>query len=808
MIKSFRFIQIGLAVTALFACIAVFGSPKPNVILIMTDDQGYSDVGFNGNPILKTPIMDEFASEATVFDHFYAWPVCSPTRASLMTGRYAHRTGVIDTQEGMSILPPSEVTIAEVLKEAGYNTGIFGKWHLGDNAPARPIDQGFDKSLVHVGGMIGAPYSPLDANSYFEPVLVENGVEKQFEGYCVDIFTDEAVDFIRSSKDEPFFLYLAQNTPHHPLTVAESYAKPYLDAGLSVDTSHYYGMITNIDDNFGKVIDVLEETGTFDDTLIIFLGDNGTSSLHSQDDLWESGLRGRKTYVYENGIRVPMFIKLPGDSKAGSRLNDRATVEDVMPTILDVCGLTTPVQMDGISLLPLLTGESANLPDRNFYYQFHRGTSPDRYRNICVVSGNYKLVQPVGRGVQPFSLDTMQFELYDLEKDPLEENDIAAKHPEIVARMRADYDAWFDDVCSSGFDQVPTWIGAEGQGKVMLSRQDWRGGGLFDGDLGTYEMDVRSAGVYRITCRWSELLKEAHPATLKIGDQVLKKDILYAEAQCRFDAVYLPEGPCQLEAWVEIDGKKNGFRFIEIEKLSTQELFEQADATDWTTTFSDSCTDDWTEQWSLDGEVGQVTTGSDGMTLTAGPEFRNDAHHMVLWTKDVFEGDVKIEYEYTRQDNETRCVNILYIQATGSGEGPYSEDIFEWSELRRVPAMRSYYDNMNTYHISYAAFPNDEDTTSYIRGRRYMPHRTGLEGTAMAPDYFPIGLFKPGVPHKITVIKKDRDIFMKVENAEPTSYYHMSNQDLPPILEGRIGLRHMFTRSARYKDFRVSVPGQ
>ena len=793
------------------AATPLFGGPgaqRPNVILILTDDQGYSDVGFNGNPIVETPILDKFASEATIFDRFYACPVCSPTRASLMTGKYALRTGVIDTQEGMSILRPSEATIAEVLKEAGYRTGMFGKWHLGDNAPARPIDQGFDRSLVHVGGMIGAPYSPLDANSYFDPVLIEDGVEKQFEGYCVDLFTDEAIDFIRSSKDEPFFVYLAINTPHHPLTVAESYAKPYLDAGLSVDTAHFYGMITNIDDNFGKVLHALDQTGALDNTVIIFLGDNGTSSLHKQDDLWESGLRGRKTYVYENGIRVPMFIKLPGSKRSGSRLDDRASVEDIMPTILDACGLSTSVKMDGLSLVPLLEDESANLPDRNLYYQFHRGVRPDRYRNVCVVSSQYKLVQPAGRGVEPFSPDTIQFELYDLEKDPFEKNDIAGKYPEIVARMKADYDNWFDDVCSSGFDQVPTWIGADGQGKVCLTRQDWRGGGLFDGDLGYYEIDVRSAGTYRITCRWSELLKEAHPATLKIGDKVLHKDILYAEAQCRFDQVYLPAGPCQLEAWVEIDGKKNGFRFIEIEKLSEQELFEAADKRHWDQVLTDPCTGNWKDNWFLDGEVGKVTTGPQGMTLTAGPEFRNDAHHMVLWTHDVFEGDLKIEYEYTRLDDETKCVNILYIQATGSGKAPYAEDISEWSELRRVPAMRMYFDNMHAYHVSYAAFPNDEDTTSYIRARRYMPHRTGLDGTELHPDYFPEGLFMTGVPHKITVIKKDRDIFMRVESAGHTSYHHMSNTDLPPVLEGRIGLRHMFTRSARYKNFRISMPEQ
>lgn len=240
--------------------------------------------------------------------------------------------------------------------------------------------------------------------------------------------------------------------------------------------------------------------------------------------------------------------------------------------------------------------------------------------------------------------------------------------------------------------------------------------------------------------------------------------------------------------------------------MTEEKLFEAAEQGQWKQVFTDSGTDDWTDRWFLDGEVGKVTTGPDGMELTAGPEFRNDAHHMVLWTKTVFEGDLKIEYDYTRLDNETRCVNILYIQATGSGEEPFVKDVANWNDLRRIPAMRMYYDHMNTYHISYAAFPNNEDTTSYIRARRYMPNQTGLKGTELEPTYFPEGLFKPGVPHKITVIKKDRDVFMRVKNPEQEFYCHMSNPELPVIREGRVGLRHMFTRSARYGNFRISVP--
>ncbi|MFP6643369.1 MAG: DUF1961 family protein [Candidatus Latescibacterota bacterium] len=240
--------------------------------------------------------------------------------------------------------------------------------------------------------------------------------------------------------------------------------------------------------------------------------------------------------------------------------------------------------------------------------------------------------------------------------------------------------------------------------------------------------------------------------------------------------------------------------------VADREAFEKADSNQWKGVFSDACTGDWNQRWFLDGEVGTVRTGPEGMELTSGPEYKNHAHHMVLWTKEVFEGDLKIEYDYTRLDAETRCVNILYIQATGSGEKPYVKDITKWNELRRVPAMRMYFDHMNTYHISYAAFPNDEDSTSYIRARRYMPNKTGLKGSDLEPDYFPRGLFSTGVPHRITVIKTERDIHIRVKNQEEELYCHMTNPDLPPVTEGRIGLRQMFTRSARYRNISISVP--
>jgi arylsulfatase/arylsulfatase A len=541
-----------------------FTSERPNVLLVITDDQGYCEIGFNGNPVVKTPVLDSLAFNSVVFDNFYAYPVCSPTRAALMTGKHALRTGVTDTQEGMSILRPSEITIAEALKTAGYKTGLFGKWHLGDNVPTRPIDQGFERSLTFVGGMIGAPYNPMDGNAYFNPILIDDGVEKRFKGYCADIFTDHTIDFIRSSGDARFFAYLAFNTPHHPLTVEDRYANPYRKAGLSEETSRYYGMISNIDDNIGRVLDALKISGTLDNTMIIFLGDNGPSGRLKE--LWNHGLRGYKCHVYENGIRVPMFIKLPGISTQGHRLKNLTSAEDIMPTILEICQLTTPTRLDGQSLMPLLADPSASWPDRSFYFRFHRGVRPDQYRNIAVRNGAYKLVQPIGIG-KSFDPTNMAFELYDLSTDPFEQNNIESQYPEILNQLKTDYDNWFAEVCSAGFDPVRTWIGSDLQNPVMLTRQDWRGGGLFDGDLGYFNLDIKTTGIYRITCRWSNLLKKTHPVTIKLNDRIIEKEMLYAESECRFDEVTLSEGPCRLEAWVEIDGQKCGFRFVEIEKL-------------------------------------------------------------------------------------------------------------------------------------------------------------------------------------------------------------------------------------------------
>lgn len=224
----------------------------------------------------------------------------------------------------------------------------------------------------------------------------------------------------------------------------------------------------------------------------------------------------------------------------------------------------------------------------------------------------------------------------------------------------------------------------------------------------------------------------------------------------------------------------------------------------WKEVFYDSCTGDWQKFWFLDGKKAVIEHSLNGMDFYAGKTFKDDSCHAVLWTKDSFAGDIKIEFNYTRLDRENRCVNILYLQATGMDEGPYHKDISLWNELREIPSMSQYFDKMHTYHISYAAFNHDEVShPGYIRARRYMA--SGLEGTDLNPDYDPEDFFEYGVRHKMTVIKSGHHLYLHIDNGSKSKLCHWHNTALPSINEGRIGLRHMFTRAARYSDIRIAV---
>jgi len=540
---------------------------RPNVLLIMTDDQGYGDLGAHGNPKIKTPNLDKFVSQSVRLKNFYVSPVCAPTRASLLTGRYNFRTAVVDTYLGRAMMHPDEVTLAEVLAGAGYRTGIFGKWHLGDNAPLRPIDQGFREALVIKGGGIGQPADPPGGSSYFDPVLQDNGKGVRYKGYCSDIFTQAAIDFLSADGDHPFFAYLAFNCPHDPLEAPEPELSTYKAMDLTIggfpqlgqpipaalaappdSVARVYAMVTNIDANVGKILKVLDDRRIAGNTIVVFMTDNGPAQVR-----FNAGLRGWKGSVYDGGIHVPCYIRWPGQLPAGLIVDRIAAHIDLMPTLLAACDVAPPrdLKLDGKSLLLLLRGtQTAGWPDRTLFFQWHRGDWPEAGRAFAARSQTYKLVRreplPGARGKPPL-------ELYDMEHDPLELHNVAALQPDVVARMHANYQDWFKDVTSTrGSEPVRIELGGTRENPTFLTRQDWRGplAGWNPNDLGFWEVQVARAGSFDITLHFAP---RRFPTTVHVSlSGTSREQTLGAGAnECAFKSMPVHAGPGRLEAWVE-----------------------------------------------------------------------------------------------------------------------------------------------------------------------------------------------------------------------------------------------------------------
>ncbi len=521
---------------------------RPNIVLVMTDDQGWAQLGMRGDPVLKTPHLDKLAEESVELTRFYVSPVCAPTRASLMTGRYNYRTGVVDTWLGRALMAWDEVTIAELLLENGYRTGIFGKWHLGDNYPMRAMDQGFETAIVHRGGGIKQPADPPGAD-YFDPILFHNGVQKQYQGYCTDVYFDEAIRFINETDERPFFVYLPTNAPHSPYLVPDDYREPYAAQGLNDKDARIYGMITNIDDNVGRLLEHLRENDLQDNTIFIFMSDNGPTT-----ERFTAGLRGRKTQVYEGGIRVPFFIRWPAEL-VPEKLDTIAAHIDVAPTLLAAAGVKKPrrIRFDGRDLLPLLKGEAENWPDRKIFIQSHRGNTPEMYRNAAVISQRIKLVQP-----EHFSRPVPReptFELYDMESDPGETTDISTvgMNFRLANNLKSDYEVWYRMVYDSrGFDPIPIYIGDKHENPITLTRQDWRvlgDNGWGDGSFGTWRVDVRHGGVYKVR---AELKPQNAPGEVEfqLGSATALVEIEAGADSVEFEGLKFQAGGAMVECRV------------------------------------------------------------------------------------------------------------------------------------------------------------------------------------------------------------------------------------------------------------------
>jgi len=466
---------------------------QPNILLIITDDQGYGDIGYHGNPYIRTPVLDSLAGAATRIDPFYVSPVCAPTRSSLMTGRYHLRTGVYDTYNGGAMMAAGEVTLAEVLSENGYHTAMIGKWHLGDTYPLRPMDQGFEYYLAHKGGGIGQPGDDFGNftrpdSSYFDPFLWENGTRVRRRGYCSDIFTDQAIALIREHQerrpDVPFFVYLAYNAPHTPLQLPGSYAQEYENlefraadfkksgsnlpemTGKDVqDARRVYGMVSNIDDNMGRLVSVLKELDLMEETLVVFLTDNGP-----QQRRYTAGLSGRKGSVLEGGIRVPCFFHWQGTLEKNRVITYPSAHIDIMPTLLELAGVPYRGNMDGTSLVPLLRGEKNSLEQRPLFFVWVRGF-PQKYTNMAVRKGDFKLAGFIEHGVPADSL-----ELFHLTDDPSEQHEAGMDYPDIKDEYTEILDSLYGEMLGSQNLVEPPriFIGTERENPVILGRNDWK----------------------------------------------------------------------------------------------------------------------------------------------------------------------------------------------------------------------------------------------------------------------------------------------------------------------------------------------
>ncbi len=555
---------------------------RPNVVVVMTDDQGYGDLSVHGNPVLRTPNLDRLHAQSIRFTDFHVSPFCTPTRAALMTGRWAARTGAYRTSHGSTAIHPREVTMAQVFAANGYRTGLFGKWHLGDNYPSRPIDKGFQHAVWHRCGGV-TQISDYYGNDYFDDTYLVNNRWTPFEGYCTDVWFREARRFIEAEPSQPFFAYIALNAPHGPFLVAQRFSDPYERAGEEKQDAAFKGMIANFDENLGKFLAGLENLGVADNTILIFLTDNGTARgarfTGGVDGLPErgfnAGMRGRKSSAFDGGHRVPLFIRWPAGSLGQPRDVDDLTAHiDVLPTLIELCGLNRPggPPLDGLSLAGVLRGD-APLPDRVLFAQIHGGTGfarpGDRWEGSAVMTSRWRLVEGS--------------RLFDIQTDPSQVLDVAPEFPETVARLRAEHERWYRSI-EPGMRPTRIVIGHDAENPADLTSQEWQAPGgnvvwsrahLEQRKMESWPwlVDVSRAGMYRfILSRWPRHLGRPIASTrarLKIGDVVRESVISGPDAvtEASFD-VELSAGPAELQTWLtEPGGRTHGAYFVTVERL-------------------------------------------------------------------------------------------------------------------------------------------------------------------------------------------------------------------------------------------------
>lgn len=490
-----------------------FASQSPNVIIVMTDDQGYPNMSCVGHPLLETPAVDRLYESGIRLTNFHVDPTCAPTRSALMTGRYSARNGVWHTVMGRNLLRQREVTMADIFSNAGYATGLFGKWHLGDVYPYRPEDRGFQQTVVHGAGGVGQT-PDYWGNDYFDDTYSVNGEMAAFKGFCTDVFFAEAMKFMEQSVKQrrPFFALITPNAPHGPFYAPTASKTRVMERAkergvtLTEDMIAYYGMIENIDDNFGKLQDFLRKHELEENTILVFSSDNGTV-IRQSIQLFNAGLRGGKGSHYEGGHRVPWLMRWPAGGLDRAVDIDRVTAHvDILPTFIELCGLASvQVELDGKSLVPLLRGDGALWPKRRLVVENQRLVDPVKYRNFAMMSDQWRLV-----GTE----DGTDLQLFDMSVDSGQQRDVAKAHPNVLATLLADYEAFWADVSPEHELISRMKVGSEHQNPVCLTAHDWLGSSLWNqkqivdpatgrygSPHGFWAVDVEADGWYQISLR-------------------------------------------------------------------------------------------------------------------------------------------------------------------------------------------------------------------------------------------------------------------------------------------------------------------
>ncbi|MFN3165968.1 MAG: arylsulfatase [Phycisphaeraceae bacterium] len=584
----------------LIACLALFVAlpamahdQRPNVILIMTDDQGYGDIAAHGNPVIQTPNMDQLHSESIRLTDYHTDPTCSPTRAALLTGRYATRTGVWHTINGRSLLHPDEYTLAEYFKDNGYRTGMFGKWHLGANAPLRPMDQGFDHCVWSPGGAVNQGANRL-GNDCFDDTYKVNDKWQKFPGYHTDVWYREAMKFIADTDThggEPFFVYLPTTAVHDPWNIEDEKAKVYLDKGVPPTMAKFYAMITNIDDNLGKLRKFLDDKGLAENTILIYTTDNGTTAgwIDRKSDFkyFGAGMRGWKGSHYDGGHRVPFFLHWPkGGLDQGRDVGLQLAHLDVMPTLGEMCGLDPIANdklrgpIDGRSFRPWLYPSAPAFEPRTLFVHVQRKHTPPKWDKSVAMTERWRLVE--GK------------ELYDIQQDPGQENDIAADHPGVVKQLRADYETWWASLEPSLGQVVRFDLGGV-QNPTTLMSHDWfmqpgEGDSAWhhahvqrnEPRQGAFAVDIVEAGTYRVTpMRWPAYVDKPSgcvSARVEVRYAGAVKTTVHNTIELDPDTpasaltLDLPAGPAMLKATLtRADGEVFGAYYLRVERVAPDE---------------------------------------------------------------------------------------------------------------------------------------------------------------------------------------------------------------------------------------------